>query len=73
MKEVSHSNLDQTKSLEDFEYLYLKSIRYRNHNNLFRNLARWVPLFKAGKSNFMDETHNGRPITEINIASIDLL
>lgn len=34
---VSHSNLDQTKTLEDFEYLYLKSLRYRNHNNLFRN------------------------------------
>jgi hypothetical protein len=22
--------------------------------------------FKAAKSNFMDETHNGRPITEMN-------
>ncbi len=40
---VSHSNLDQNKSLEDFEYLYLKSIRYRNHNNLFRNHYGSVP------------------------------
>jgi hypothetical protein len=46
---------------------------YGERAYLYRNLARWVPLFKAGKSNFMDETHNGRPITEINIASIDLL